>query len=189
MPKMGAQPLQPPHRMPIPLLNDRIVAFIEREVAIDVASCSADLRPSSARGFAARASHDRQRLTVYVRRAEATQLMQDLLAQDRIAVVFCLPETEAAIQIKGRHVTLSGAQAEDTRVIDGYRHAFVEGIVKLGYDRGFGMTYMAAEAGQMLAVSFTPEVVFEQTPGPLAGRPLPAQEAGAEPGHDSEARP
>lgn len=162
--------------MPTPLLlNDRIVAFIEREVAIDVASCSADLRPSSARGFAARASSDRRRLTVYVRRAEATQLMQDLLAQDRIAVVFCLPETEAAIQIKGRQLSLSPATAGDAETIEAYRRAFVDGIVRLGYDRGFGLTYMAAEAGQMLAVSFTPEVVFEQTPGPLAGRALPAQ--------------
>jgi len=167
--------------MPSPLLSDSTVAFIEREVAIDVASCSADLRPSSARGFAARVSPDRQRMTVYVRRNEATQLVQDLLSQGVIAIVLCLPETEAALQIKGRQVTLSAANAEEWEVIEAYRQAFVNGITKLGYGRDFGLTYMAVEPGQMLAVGFTPEVVFEQTPGPLAGRTLPASasEAGS----------
>lgn len=159
--------------MTTPLLSDSTVAFIEREVAIDVASCSAHLRPSSARGFAGRVSPDRRRITVFVRRAESTQLVQDLLSQDVIAVVFCLPETEAAIQIKGRQVTLSAASAQECDHVRAYRDAFVEGIVRLGYARDFGQTYLAVEAGQLLAVSFTPEVIFEQTPGPLAGRPLP----------------
>lgn len=156
--------------MSTPLLSDSTVAFIEREVAIDVASCSAALRPSACRGFACRVSPDRQRLTVFVRRGEASQLLQDVLEQDVIAVVFCLPETEAAIQIKGRQVSLSAAQAEDVAHVERYRHSFVDGIARLGYDRQFGLTYMAVDPGQLVALSFTPDVVFEQTPGPLAGR-------------------
>ena len=54
----------------------------------------------------------------------------------------------------------------------------VDGIVQLGYQREFGLNYMAVEPGQMLAVSFTPELVFDQTPGPLAGRAM--TEAGAQ---------
>ncbi len=163
--------------MTTPLLSDSTVAFIEREVAIDVAACSAQLRPSAARGFAGQVSPDRQRVTVFVRRAEATQLVQDMLSQDRIAVVFCLPETEAAIQIKGRQVAVAPANAEDSQHIEAYRKAFIDGITRLGYDPHFGAAYMAVEPGQMLAVSFTPEQIFEQTPGPAAGRPL-AETAG-----------
>ena len=48
--------------------SDSTVAFIEREVAIDLTSCSATLRPSSCRGFACRVSPDRRRITVFVRR-------------------------------------------------------------------------------------------------------------------------
>ena len=165
--------------MTSPLLSDSTVAFIEREVAIDVAACSASLRPSSARGFAARVSEDRRRITVFVRRTEATQLVQDLLSQDAIAAVFCLPATEMAIQVKGRQVTLSAANADEWARVQAYRLAFVDGIVQLGYDRDFGLTYMAVEPGQMLAVGFTPEIVFEQTPGPLAGRAM----------HGGEGRP
>ncbi|HEX5356996.1 MAG TPA: hypothetical protein VFW93_12300 [Aquabacterium sp.] len=152
------------------LLSDSTVAFIQREVAIDVASCSSDLRPSACRGFACRVSPDRQRLTLFVRRGEASQLLQDVLGRDIIAVVFCLPETEAAIQIKGRQISLSAAHADDIAHIDRYRHAFVDGIMRLGYDREFGLHHMATEPGQMVALSFTPEWIFEQTPGPMAGK-------------------
>jgi hypothetical protein len=156
--------------MPPTLLTDSTVAFIQREVAIDLASCSPDLRPSACRGFACRVSPDRQRLTVYVRRGEAAQLMQDVLAQDTVAVVFCLPETEVALQIKGRQVSLQAAGSDDADYVARYRNAFVDGIARLGYGREFGHAYMATEANQLVALSFTPEAVFEQTPGPMAGR-------------------
>lgn len=162
--------------MSAPLLHDRTVAFIEREVAIDLACASADHHPSSCRGFACRVSPDRQRLTVFVRREEAHQLLQDVLTQDTIAVVFCLPETEAAIQVKGRQVALSAVSADDMLDIQRYRDAFIDSIVRIGHPRPFAETYMAVEAGQMVAISFQPDAVFEQTPGPRAGQPV-GQEA------------
>ncbi len=152
------------------LLSDSTVAFIKREVAIDVASCSSDLRPSACRGFACRVSPDRQRLTVFVRRGEAGQVLQDVLSQDVVAVVFCLPETEVAIQIKGRQISLSAANASEVACVEAYRDAFVDGIARLGHPRAFGLSSMAFEAGQLVALSFTPELVFEQTPGPMAGK-------------------
>lgn len=160
-----------------PLLHDNIVAFIEREVAIDLASASADHHPSSCRGFACRVAPDRQRLTLFVRREEARQLLQDVLVQDAIAVVFCLPETEAAIQIKGRQVALSAVSADDMLDVQRYRDAFIDGIVRIGHPRPFAEVYMAVEAGQMAAISFQPDAVFEQTPGPRAGQPVDQEAA------------
>lgn len=156
--------------MPCALLSDTTVAFIEREVAMDLGSCSADGRSSTVRGFACRVAPDRSRLTVFVRRLEARQLLLDVLAQDRVAVVFCLPETEASIQVKGREIGLSVARDADMQAIRDYCARFVDGVARLGYERAFGEAYMAVEAGQMVAVSFTPECVFDQTPGPQAGR-------------------
>lgn len=158
--------------MPANLLTDSTVAFIEREVAIDIASRSAALRPSACRAFACRVSPDRQRITVFVRRTEAAQLLQDVLEQDVVAIVFCLPETEAALQIKGRQVTLQAASAEDMEAIDDYCHRFIEGVTRLGHRRNFAQTYMAVDPGQMVALSFTPDLVFEQTPGPKAGQQM-----------------
>lgn len=154
------------------LLSDSTVAFIQREVAIDMASCSSDLRPSGCRGFAPRLTPDRARLTLYVRQQEADQLLQDVQIQDVVAVVFCLPETEAAIQIKGRQVRVAPVTPDEADQVMRYCQTFVDGIVKLGYDRQFGETYMHVDPTRLMAVSFTPEQVFEQTPGPRAGRAM-----------------
>lgn len=156
--------------MPAVPLSDSTVAFVEREVAIDVASCDAERRPSACRGFACRVSPDRQRMTVFVRRGEGVRVLQDVLGSDAIAVVFCLPETEAALQIKGRHVSLSAATPEDDAHVAGYRQSFIDGVARLGYGRDFATVYMTTEPGQMVALTFTPEAIFEQTPGPRAGQ-------------------
>lgn len=156
--------------MPAVQLSDSTVAFIEREVAIDVASRDAERRPSACRGFACHVAPDRQRLTVFVRRGEGAQVLQDVLCSDSVAVVFCLPENEAALQIKGRQVSLSAATPHDDAHVATYCQRFVEGVVRLGFGQAFAAAYMTTEAGQMVAISFTPEAVFEQTPGPRAGQ-------------------
>lgn len=156
--------------MPAAPLSDSTVAFIEREVAIDVASCDAERRPSACRGFACRVAPDRQRLTVFVRRGEGAQVLQDVLGSDTIAVVFCLPASEAALQIKGRQVSLSAATPDDDAHVATYRQRFVDGVVCLGFGRDFATAYMTTEPGQMVAITFTPEAIFEQTPGPRAGQ-------------------
>jgi hypothetical protein len=155
------------------LLSDATANFIERELAIDLGACNALRRPSTCRGFAARVSPDRRRVTVYVRRPEALQLLQDVVAQDQLAVVFCLPETEVSIQLKGRQVGIAAAAEDELPHIRDYCARFVEGVVRLGFERAFAEAYMAIVPQEMVALSFTPEAVFDQTPGPLAGRPQP----------------
>ncbi|MGE5452471.1 MAG: hypothetical protein ACM3VZ_11595 [Acidobacteriota bacterium] len=154
------------------LLSDSTVAFIEREVAIDISSRSAALRPSACRAFACQVAPDRQRLTLFVRRQEAQPVLNDVLQQDVVAAVFCLPATETAMQIKGRQVQLSAATPDQIAYVQGYCHRFVEGVTRIGHNRDFAKAYMAIEPDSMVALSFVPEQVFEQTPGPQAGRPV-----------------
>ena len=72
--------------MPADLLSDSTVAFYaEREVAIDLASCSATPSPQFMPWFCLRVSPDRRRITVFVRRIEAAQLLlKDVLSQDTL---------------------------------------------------------------------------------------------------------
>lgn len=156
--------------MPAPLLNDAMVAFIEREVAMDLAASSAALRPSTARGYGARVSSDRRRVSVFIKRTDARQLLQDVLTQDRVAVTICLPETESAMQLKGWQITLSATTPAEFAESRLHCQRFTNGIAALGFDRVFTDAYSQCDIGDMVTLGFTPEVVFEQTPGPRAGQ-------------------
>lgn len=159
------------------IISDATLAFIEREVAIDVASCGSELLPSTARAYGCSVAPDRRRITLYLKRSEAGQLLQDVLVHDRIAAVFCLPATESALQIKGRQVSLSLADEHGVRTVARHVARFVAGVIPLGHERLFAEAYMHITPADTVALSFVPEVVFEQTPGPGAGRALPERGA------------
>lgn len=147
-------------------------AFIEQGVAIDLAAGDAQLRPNTARGYGARLDLTSQELTVYLARSLSQPLLDAALSQDQVAVVFCLPATETALQIKGRQLRLRPITAADWAIITQHGASFVDGIVALGYTRDFAQAYMACDAPDMVALQFTPVALFDQTPGPQAGQNL-----------------
>ena len=149
-------------------LDPNIIAFLERTLAIEVAACSPDFIPSSARAYAVRVEGARVKL--FIERNLASELIQNLLSSNRIAAVFCLPESEKAIQIKGTDIQLAPVTAEDLLLIQTYCDGFVDQVCPLGYMRPFLAAYIACDTSQAVAISFTPTDVFEQTPGPLAGQ-------------------
>lgn len=159
------------------IISDATLAFIEREVAIDVASCDSELMPSTARAYGCSVAADRRRITLYLKRSEARQLLHDVLVHDCIAAVFCLPATESALQIKGRQISLSVADEAGLTVVAQHGRDFVAGVLPLGHERLFAEAYMDIAPADTVALSFAPEVVFEQTPGPGAGRALPERGA------------
>jgi hypothetical protein len=50
--------------------------------------------------------------------------------------------------------------------------AFIAEIMALGYSENFSRALMAPAGDDAVGVAFTPEAVFEQTPGPKAGMRL-----------------
>jgi hypothetical protein len=149
-------------------LSPKIITFLEQTLAVEAAACSPDFIPSSARAYAARI--EGERIKLFVERNLASELIQNLLSSNLIAVVFCLPEGEKAMQIKGTNIQLAPVTAEDLPRIHDYCEAFVDTVCPLGYMRPFLAAYIACDISQAIAISFTPTDVFEQTPGPLAGQ-------------------
>ena len=149
-------------------LTPKIITFLEQTLAVEVAACSPDFIPSSARAYAGRI--EGERIKVFVERNLASELIQNLLSSNLIAAVFCLPEGEKAIQIKGTDIQLAPATAEDLPRIRTYCDDFVDTVCPLGYMRPLLAAYIACDTSQVIAISFTPTDVFEQTPGPLAGQ-------------------
>lgn len=153
------------------VLSPEIAAFIQQGVAAAAASCNGDLQPSMARILACRVSPDRQRITLLLDRQHNQPLLSDAGSSQQLAVVFCLPSTEQALQIKGREVRCEALLADDAARVARHAEAFAVQIEPLGYTREFAGGYHTAPA-DLVALSFAPVAIFEQTPGPQAGQCL-----------------
>lgn len=53
-----------------------------------------------------------------------------------------------------------------------YADSFVADLCSFGYSEAFARTLVTAASENVVAITFTPEAAFDQTPGPHAGRSL-----------------
>lgn len=153
-----------------PVSLSAVAEFLHLPVAIDVAGCNQSNRPSLARGLGCRVLAAEQGLCLFLSRQRSQALLDDLQTRPKLAAVFCLPSTEQAIQIKGVVTGIRPASAEEHQIIEAYRRNFALEVAAFGYSAEFVACYRYAEDCVTLIV--TPQEVYEQTPGPLAGSHL-----------------
>ena len=155
-----------------PALNATLRAFITGPVAINVASHDRALLPSIARAYGCKLCADGKRIAVFLSARSAAAVLGDLRTGAPIAVVFCLPSTHATLQFKSPSARLLPLAPGDREIMLAYARAFHAEIVGVGYDDPFTASLVAPAADEAVAVEFTPTAVFDQTPGPEAGKPL-----------------
>lgn len=150
-------------------LTEAQAQFIQNGVSVVVASAGADLAPSQARGVGCLVAPDRRHVTVILRRSQATTLLQDLARSGLIAVVFCQPSTHRTLQVKGADPVARAAAAPDLAELARQAAAFHAELAPLGYPETFTRALLGFAAEDLVEVSFAPQAVFSQTPGPRAG--------------------
>lgn len=152
------------------VLDCRQAAFLLGPVSMNVASRDAALTPSVARAFGCRIAADGRELTVFLSAAHAASVLRDLRAGAPFAVVFSRPQTHESRQIKAHGARIEPLAPGDVDIIRAYGDAFVAECVPLGYAERFMRGFFVGVADDAVAVTFTPAAMFEQTPGPDAGK-------------------
>jgi len=160
--------------MTAPLLDPQRLATVAKGVSAIVASCSADGRPSLMRAVGSHISTDGCEVTVYLRRSQSTQLLQDIADTGQIAVVFSEPATHRTLQLKARQARQRPATGQDLPLLQAYLRSMEHEVGRVGLGPRYVGAMLAAPLDDVVAVSFTPGAAFDQTPGPRAGAPLPA---------------
>ncbi|MBS0451978.1 MAG: hypothetical protein JSS14_11745 [Proteobacteria bacterium] len=154
------------------LLSPELIDMIDRGVSVIVSSRDAALRPSLMRAVGSRINAQGTEITVYLARSQSRQLLQDLAACGRIAVVFSSPSTHRSVQVKGTGINGRAATALDLPLLQRYLQAMEFEICSIGYRLEFVRAMLAFELEDLVAISFTPSEAFDQTPGPKAGSQL-----------------
>jgi hypothetical protein len=151
-----------------------LLAMMLRGVSVIAASHDAQLRPSLMRAVGSALAPDGSTVTIYLVREQSRQLLQDLAAGGRLAVVFSEPSTHRSVQLKAARTQLRDAAPQDAPVLARYLASMEREIEILGHSAPFARAMLAHRLEQVVAVSFVPEQAFEQTPGPRAGANLGA---------------
>ena len=153
-------------------LKEAQAEFIQGGVATTVASCSARGLPSLSRSVCCTVSSDRQRITVLLRRSQAGALLEDVARSRTVAVVFAQPSTHRTLQIKSIDAVVHAPEVIDTARMARQAEGFHRELAPLGYTAEWTQAMLGYTPDDLVAVSFTPQAIFSQTPGPKAGERL-----------------
>jgi hypothetical protein len=154
------------------LLPADLLAMMERGVSVIVGSRDAALRPSIMRAVGSHVAQGGRAITVFVARHQSRQLLQDIAATGHVAVVFSEPATHRTVQVKATRASLRNATAADEPLLARYLASMEHEIQLVGFAPPLTRAMLAHEPGEVVAISFEPELAFDQTPGPNAGSRL-----------------
>lgn len=160
---------------PAPLFDCDHAAFMQGGISLHAASCGEDHLPSAARALGCRISDDRLNVRILVSAKQATQLLEDVHRSGAMAVVFSKPSTHRTLQLKGRDAARCEADADDLLAVARYRDAFIAETSALGHPAHLIGAMLDCPDEDIVAIRFTPDAAFSQTPGPQAGQALKAQ--------------
>jgi hypothetical protein len=155
-------------------LGAELAMFIQGGVAIDLGTRDHRNIPRVARAGACRVATDRNRVTVFAANRVNVRFINALRQTRAIAAVFCLASTHRAVQIKSCDAAIEFATQAEMILIERAMSAFVSDIIKIGFteEQARADVGVLSSPDDVIAISFTPESIFEQTPGPRAGMPF-----------------
>jgi hypothetical protein len=153
-------------------LPAELAAFVQSGLSISVCGRDERLVPSLAKGAGCRVRPDGRELTVLLFADAAEAVARDIATNRLIAVVFSQPSTNRTVQLKGRDATPVPATPADVALVRRHLALFAADIAPMGWDQRYVDTLFWHDPAQLLAIRFTPEFAFAQTPGPNAGAPV-----------------
>lgn len=154
------------------LLADEHVAMIDKGVSVIAGSRDRSNRPSLMRACGSQLSADASSVTIFVARSQSAQLLADVAATGRIAVVFSQPHTHRTLQIKSSRVRFRDCTPQDQPTLERYLLSMEDELGRIGYPRAFVHALLFHPLEDLLAITLDIEQAFDQTPGPRAGAAL-----------------
>jgi hypothetical protein len=153
-------------------LNADFLAIMVRGVSVIVGASDAELVPSVMRAVGSQVRTDGEHVTVYLNRSQSKQLLRNVATTDRLAVVFSEPSTHRTVQLKARGVRVREASDADVPALQAYLASMTVELGKIGIGPTLVAAMLAYRLEDVVALEFSPEEAFDQTPGPRAGQPI-----------------
>ncbi len=148
-------------------------AFLQGPVSINVAATRRDGWPCVCRSQGCLVAYDRKTVTVLLSAHRGHEVLDALDAGSGIAAVFSRPATHATLQLKSLRAARVAVRAAHRECGSRHAQALAAELMSLGYGPELGKSLIdMMKTGDLVALRFAPDIVFDQTPGPAAGRIL-----------------
>lgn len=169
--------LFPPDVSPVescapPLLSPELLAMMDGGVSVIVSSCDAELVPSVMRAVGSHVQDQGRRITVYLSRSQSTQLLRDVARSGRLAVVFSQPSSHKTVQLKAGNARVREARDDEAPLLQRYLRGMERELTLIGLGPVYARAMLVHRLDDVVAIEFQPELAFDQTPGPKAGRAI-----------------
>lgn len=153
-----------------PKLSDALVMFVHGGVAVSIATRDEDLKPAFTRGWGPSVAEDGRTLTLCVIAPPGSATRANLEHNGAMAIGFNPPTVARALQVKGTAVELREPDSAELEQAERHLVAFTAETLTIGYPPELARRlYSPAD---FVSVTLSIDEVFDQTPGPSAGRRL-----------------
>ena len=159
---------------PVPI-GDELKALLEGPVSVLVGTRDSRLVPEITRAWGPQVSENRRGISLCVPIATSRKTLDNLEANGEIAATFSLPTTYRTFQLKCHRAMTAEPDSTDLEAVERHRDAFAVVNERLGQSRRDIEAFWQGEietSAALVKISFAPEQIFDQTPGPGAGNKL-----------------
>ncbi len=132
------------------------------------------LTPECETASGARFDPGSDRILVYLPTARADSTLANLRDNGRAALTICRVTDNVSIQLKGRFLGARPGEAADRRYLEWLLDRRQRELAEVGMPRSYSSRLVWWPC---VAIEIQVEEIFDQTPGPRAGEPLPLPEA------------
>ena len=139
------------------------------EVSLFVAAADAARRPLITRAFGCRVTADGSEAVTWVASREAAAIVSALTAGGPFALTASHVSSYQTVQVKSTDAHIAPIDARDYAAVLAYQDGFYRIATSLGYPEHVMRRMLRGRAPDMVAIRFTPDTVFRQTPGLGAG--------------------
>lgn len=134
-----------------------------------VGTRDASLMPECTRAWGIEVGADAGVITIFLSEAIAGKTIDNLRANRKIAVTCTRPTDHIACQLKGRVLSIKPATSAHRNASSRWHREFIAELRAIGVPSALGEAWIAEPT---VAVDIAVTEVFDQTPGPGAGRKI-----------------
>jgi len=153
------------------MIPQSILDLLETGVSVMVGTRDASLMPECTRAWGIRVGAKRGTVTIFLSKTIAGKTLENLDDNGNIAVTCTRPTDHITCQLKGQVRNIKAVTNADRDVSRKWHREFMAELKAIGVPSALSEAWITEPA---VAVEIAVTEVFDQTPGPGAGRKLEA---------------